>query len=119
MPAVGDLPNRQRVPRIGDREHWRFVEAAQQVDKCKQGHNLAADEREPHACDGFGKPGDRKEEKLRNRRIDRGRVVGAVDVEIDERVTQLGELRIGRNVAIRVDAGALYAPVPDVAVDIG
>ncbi len=58
------------------------------------------------------------EDHLRRERVDRGRVVLAVDQRVDRRIAQPFKSRIGRDVAVGVDPGGLDLPVPDVAVDV-
>ena len=66
----------------------------------------------------LGDTRDQKEDDLRHRRIDRRRIVGTVDVGVDGAVAQPCQDRVGRQMKVGIDAGALHAAVPDVAVDV-
>ena len=119
MPAAGEFPKRQRMPGIDDdprcRPPRRHEHAEHQCD-CER---FEPDHRRLHRGQALAQPGHREEDRLGRRRIDRRRVIVAIDVGKDRGITQRGEMRVGRDVAIGIDAGGDDPPVPDVAVDVG
>jgi hypothetical protein len=119
MGVVGNLPDRQRMPRIGDDGCVRQREPAQKIDDDCDNDNFGRQHRKPHRGDRFGDPRDREEDHLRDRRIGGHRVVGAIDVRKDRGIAQRGERWIGRHIEVWIDARALNASVPNVAIEIG
>jgi len=63
--------------------------------------------------------GDEQEEHLCAWGINGVGVGSTIDVGIDIEVAQEGEMSIGRNVAVGIDAGGLHLSIPHVAEDIG
>ena len=118
MAVVGDLEDRQRMPRIGNDQGVGPPESAQQRDHQSHDHGFATYHREAQRERAFGNAGDGQKEHLRNRRIGGQRIVGTVDVRIDC-ITQRRKCRVGRHMGIRIDPGGLHAAVPDVAIEIG
>ena len=47
------------------------------------------------------------------------RIIAAIDVGVDLKIAQESQMRIGRDVAKRIDAGGLHLPVPHVAKNVG
>ena len=119
VPVAGERPERQRIPGVDQDALPRQSDETQDLQKREDRDALEGEHRGFHARHGCGRLADGREHDLRHRRIDGARVVGAIDPGIDFCVAKTGEGRIGRHVAIGVDAGRLHPPVPHVAVDVG
>ena len=68
--------------------------------------------------DGLAKASRCEKQHLRDRRVDRRRIVVAVDIWKDGLIAQRHEVCVGRNIAVWVDPRSLDTSIPDVAVDV-
>ena len=92
---------------------------SEQPHQRDDGECVEAEHRRLHRRQVLAEARHEVEHDLVERRIDRARVVLAVDLRVDVGVTQIREGHIGGQVTVGVDARRLDAPVPDVAVDVG
>ena len=118
MPRTGDFPHRQRVPRVKENVRPRRSRRRQDKEKQSDADRFDRDEQELHRHHGLAEPGRYEKQHLRDRRIDRRRVVVAVDVRKDRFVAQRCELSICRDVTVGVDPGGLNASIPNVTEDV-
>ena len=118
MAAAAKLPERQGMPGIDQNPRHGPAAPDQDVQHQADRRRLKSEHRRLHDRDGFAEPGRGEKDRLRRRRIYRRRVIAAVDLRKDFRIAQLFEMRVGRDIAVGVDASGQHSPVPDIAVNI-
>ena len=111
-------PQGQWVPCVDEDPLTRQPGEGQQPQQANDADGLEAEDRQPHRGDAIGDPANRREHGFRQGRVDRPRVVRAIDLGVDDRITQGCQCGVCGNVPVRIDVCRLHAPVPDVAVDI-
>ena len=118
MSAGSDLPDAERMPRIEKDLLSRPSEQRKNLKERPACKNLEADHSGLHAGFGFRDPRHTQEDQLRARRVDRVGIFFSIDVGINLVVTQELKMLIGRDIAIRINPGALYLPVPNIAIHV-
>ena len=116
---AGELPKRQRVPRVKDHALRRKPIGPEPAHDGPDDYRLEGEHDELDAGDAVADGHAQCKEHLGERRVDGDRDLFQIDVRIDGGVTQMREFVCGRNPEIRVEPGPLDAPVPDIAVGIG
>ena len=97
MAAIGDLPNRQRMPDIGDNAASAAVACASATTAITVTLTASQPSKASRiAVDVFAEAGDDQKEKFGNRRINRHGVVGAIDARKNRRVAQCRERIVRR-----------------------
>ena len=118
MRVAGELPDRQRQPRI-DQQFRRITAGhAQQQDKRDDRERVERRDHQLHAEHAGRHRRGHCEDRLRRGRIHGVRIVAAIDVRIDRVIAQEREFIGGRQVAVRIDTGKLHAAIPYIAVDV-
>src|SRR5260370_40341435 len=107
MPAAGEFPDCQRMPRIDENALSGHSKRREQFHQKPNGNEFEADDGEFHPGHGFAYTRREEIRGLRSGRVHRMRVIPSIDLWIDFLITQTLQMLVGGNVTIRIDARRL------------